>query len=70
MMCDIVIAADDASFLGDVLVDAVWHGTFGLGRSSLGRQRSFFFAVEYVTGKEAEQISIIKKTVPLESLED
>lgn len=70
MMCDLVIAAEDARFLwrpigGAGMLWHLWPWTIGLRKT-----KELLFKGEYVTGKEAEQMGMINKSVPLESLEE
>lgn len=70
MMCDLVIAAEDARFFwrsigGGGLLWHLWPWTVGLRKT-----KEILFRAQYVTGKEAEEMGMINKSVPLESLEE
>lgn len=70
MMCDLVIAAEDTKFFwrsigGGGLLWHLWPWMIGLRKT-----KEILFRGEYVTGKEAEQMGMINKSVPLEFLEE
>ncbi|MFC1942737.1 enoyl-CoA hydratase/isomerase family protein [Chloroflexota bacterium] len=70
LMCDIVIAADDARFFwrpvgGGGMLWHLWPWTIGLRRT-----KEILFTGEWVTGKEAAQMNMINRSVPAESLEE
>ncbi|MBI4321565.1 MAG: enoyl-CoA hydratase/isomerase family protein [Chloroflexi bacterium] len=69
MMCDLVIAADDARFFWRTIGGGgpawhLWPWTIGLRKT-----KELLFAVEYVTGEEAAQMGMINKSVPVEELD-
>ena len=68
LMCDLVIAADDARFFwrpvgGSGMLWHLWPWTIGLRKT-----KELLFEGNYVTGEEAEQMGMINKCVPPESL--
>jgi len=70
LKCDLVFAAEDARFFwrpvgGAGMLWHLWPWTIGLRKT-----KEILFEGNYVTGKEAEEMGMINKSVPLEALED
>jgi enoyl-CoA hydratase len=70
LTCDLVVAADDARFFwrpvgGAGMLWHLWPWTVGLRKT-----KELLFEGNYVLGKEAEQMGMINKSVPLESLDE
>jgi enoyl-CoA hydratase len=70
LMCDLVIAADDARLFwrpvgGAGMLWHLWPWTIGLRKT-----KELLFEGNYVTGEEAEQMGMINRSVPLESLNE
>ncbi|MFC1987008.1 enoyl-CoA hydratase/isomerase family protein [Chloroflexota bacterium] len=67
--CDLIVAAEDARVVwrptgGSGLLAHLWPWTIGLRKT-----KEILFSGEYVTGKEAQQMGMINKSVPSQSLE-
>ncbi|MCK5097809.1 MAG: enoyl-CoA hydratase/isomerase family protein [Desulfobacteraceae bacterium] len=74
LACDIRIAADQA-LIGSPeakVTSSVTGGAFRLVQDLIGpgKARELLFTAENITGKEAERIGLVNKSVPLENLMD
>jgi enoyl-CoA hydratase len=74
LACDIRIAADEAQIGSPEakVTSSVTGGAFRLLQDLVGpgKARELLFTAENITGKEAERIGLVNKSVPLENLID